>query len=162
MSSIIPCDIGKFFYASDLFLFTGGGCHIFARALANLLSDQRYVLRAAFETKNCKPDCFHVYAYADGYLIDALGIKREQDYLDHIAGSRGVKIHTELCAEKDLFKKTGWSKDGDPAYEVNRWGLVMDDSFVAYAKARAEMLIQIEPARYQLSYLLNEKKKQKP
>ena len=144
----------------DVRLFHKGACHVFAAALADAVPGEGYtlkrvVLRKEFDTK----EAYHVFAAADGFLVDASGIKRAEDFVAWLTARHReksfdcivvptVELHDvtseELLAHHDDHPHLG---------SVNRWSLFVGPAFVAAARARATALIEHWPERYQVSVL---------
>src|SRR4051812_15142051 len=96
---ILPMRVQEALAFPEPILFTKGGCHIFALVLQRLLRDQKYALRR-FDVGDMKG--YHVYAYRAGFMVDARGIRREDDGMAAAHALYQWKVVVEECAENDL------------------------------------------------------------
>lgn len=85
-------------------------------------------------------------------MVDALGIKREEDYLAHSCGQYEMKLVPATCTSEALLKPVSKSAEPD-GYEQSEMGLCVDAKLLAYLRAKAELLIWDSPERYRLSCL---------
>jgi len=144
----------------DMRLFHKGACHVFAAALADAVPGEGYmlkrvVLKKEFDTK----EAYHVFAATEGFLVDASGIKRADDFIPWLTARHTEKSFdctvvptVELC---DVTSEELLAHHHEHAHlgSVNRWNLFAGEEFVAVARARATALIKHWPEKYQVSVL---------
>lgn len=130
----------------NLRLFYKGACHVFAVALQRFTVSDSYELRRVV----CNNfGAYHVYARANGWLVDVGGLKRETDYFHWLRG-RAIEhgwpldIISEAVSETELLRQ---AQIQDPRGIVNEWGLFTDPEFVSKAMGRAQILVE-ESDRY--------------
>ncbi len=137
---------------SDLILFTSGGCHIFAKALLEVLAIEKYEVRCVRRMgQGFNKSVYHVYAYKNGYMVDALGIHAEEDYIAWATARNEMAMKAEACEMAFLFKVA--KKDGQ-GRDQNELGLRLDTEYLAHVDTKAKAVILDTPERYQLSYLV--------
>jgi hypothetical protein len=113
-------------------LFTRGGCHIFAFALAEQHPNGCYELRRVVcETHHID----HIYIVVGHQMIDCKGIRSESDYLAPLLG------HVIETLQRDELIADPPSK---------RFNQCCKPAFVQPALARARSLITSDPARFGL------------
>jgi hypothetical protein len=148
----LPPRISEKYGLSDLFLFTGGGCHIFSRTLLELLPAENFQLRhLRAKAQFLDKPGYHVYLFQSGYAVDALGIRREEGMIALFTGQRGWTFTPEPCSVSFLFKQAREKEDVDP---VNAWDMYLHPDFVDYVAAKARIIILDCLGRYQVSLLL--------
>jgi hypothetical protein len=147
----LPRKISERFGLSDLVIFTGGGCHIFAKALFDLMPQEKYELRhlRAFHSGGEKPG-YHVYLHKDGYAVDALGIKKEEDVIAAFMAKSGWTFKAEACDFGFLFNRTKEKEESGP---LNEWDMYLHEDYVAYLEGKARLIIRDNPTRYSVQNL---------
>jgi hypothetical protein len=144
----LPRRISERFGLSDLFLFTSGGCHVFAKALSDLMPREAYELRHLRGRGPLKAEKlgYHIYLYKDGFAVDALGIRRERDMIAAFNEAKhGWTFTAEPCTFELLFQE---AENRDETGPLNAWELYLHPDYVAYLEAKARLLIQDCPSRF--------------
>lgn len=147
----LPHKISERLAQSDLVLFTNGGCHIFAKALFELLPDENYEPRhlRAFHSGGDKPG-YHVYLFSDGFAVDALGIKREIDLIAGCMAKTRLRFESEKCDIAHLFLS---AKDDPELGPLNIWDMCIHQDYIKALDSKARSLINDTPDRYRVSNL---------
>jgi hypothetical protein len=144
----------------DIRLFHKGACHIFAVTLKASFSDEGYTLkRVVLEKDSDTKEAYHVFASRPGFIVDACGIKREDDYLAWLTGRHREKSFGSLVTPVVTMRDTSEAellahhREDTDRGSVNRWCLFSGQDFVAVARGRATALIQHWPEKYRVSVL---------
>lgn len=146
---------------TDLFLFTGGACHVFAKELLSLMPDEEFVpKRLMMQTDQGNERLIHVFLLSHGYAVDCLGIRRVEDLLAFYYGYYECK-HPSFCVEDFDLEKCFINSDPNQTTEslrlrgpLNHWGLFLHPEFLKKAAARAQQIIREAMTRYSvLSHL---------
>lgn len=151
----LPSDLEKRLADSDLFLFTSGGCHVFARELLDILPDESYALKQVVRVDSTETrKCQHVFLQAEEYGVDALGIHRIDDLVATYYTKPWHKtewsylveaVSLDECFEPDPKRSNG---DSGP---LNKWGLFLHEKFVEKVAERARKVILACKERYSVS-----------
>ena len=134
---------------SDLYLFTGGGCHVFAQALLTKLPDEQYNL--ALVTDERTGEGLHVVATSGDLVVDALGIRTANTLLCWYTGHKGKRVRLQTVAESELFDAAA-SQCGLPP--KNKWGFHLESRFVNECRDKAFDVITQVSSRYKVSIYL--------
>jgi len=146
---------------SDLFLFTNGGCHIFARQLLFRLPDEGYVAKQVVQIRpSGRTDCFHLFLQSGIYGVDGLGIHRIDDLLASLYGRPRhnpewtYQIESVSLAECFEIDNNRSSEKLQERGAVNKWNMFLNPEFVEQVAKRAEYAIAQCPQRYSVAMLL--------
>jgi hypothetical protein len=142
-------------------LFTHRGCHIFATEILNRFPTENYSIRTIEidDGYGAATSGFHILPYRSGFVVDAHGIKREQDYCMWLCGKRSVAdskmpvplVRTVEVESGDLLVTAGYGGHGAP---LNKWGHLVHPDFLRIVGERARKYIESIPERFQVSLLI--------
>lgn len=149
----LPTDLLQLLTGSDLFIFTGGGCHIFADALCKKLPDESYTLAIMVEQET--QNGVHVVATSQNHVVDALGVRATQDHLQFYTGLRNQKIVLQPVTSDELFAVVPPVDSVEPK---KKWGHHLACEFVEKCRDKAFDVINEADNRYRISTLANGQK----
>jgi hypothetical protein len=154
-------EIGECLGQPDHVLFTHRGCHVFADTLLQRFHTENSKLKTIEINDGYGPATsgFHVLAHRDGFLVDAHGIKREQDYCLWLCGKRALAnpdmpvpfVRAIEINSLELFKIASYDQCGLP---LNKWGHLVDPEFIRVVGERAAVYVEPIAERFQVSILL--------
>ena len=146
MDQIMPPRLTTLLNGSDLFLFTGGGCHVFAKALIHKLPDEHYQL--ALVIAESGGPAFHAVARSGDLVVDALGVRTEKNLLTLYSGYMKRRVELRTVTLEELFQPCMSQNDSPPK---NKWGHHLDSEFVTKCLDKAYGVIDDLPDRYRVS-----------
>ena len=144
----------------DIRLFHKGACHVFADALKTQFPEEGYTLKRVLVCDGFdSQQAYHVFASKGEFIVDASGIKREEDYVAWVTACKQTVHFGDPCVPKIRLHEVNdaelFEHHHNDEYNgtVNRWGLFSGVDFVVIARQRANALIEHWPKKYRVSVL---------
>jgi hypothetical protein len=149
----LSSDEAELLAQSDLKLFDGGGCHIFAAELHEDLEQFEFALRMIADVKgDWRSQALHVFLGKGELMVDVHGTRKQTDVLcewtQFRSSQHGPPFQYDVfpCSYDELFKR--YANKNDDLGIVNKFNHRIGEHFVQECRRRARAMIASSPEEY--------------